>query len=99
MKTNSLLLLASFAVCALSANAASTQIDSELLVLPKFVVTAPRYQPIERQINASLDELRQQANTPAPIASEPATLKAKAQQDTSLVQAGQNRKNNRVAKL
>jgi len=99
MKTNSLLLIASFAAFALSAKAASNPIESELVVLPKYTVTAPRYQPVEKQINASLNELRRQAQTPLTVTPEFAALKAKVIQNTGLVRNGQESKNNRIAKL
>ena len=65
MKTNFLLVLASFAVLAASASAASSQPDSEVVVLPTYVVTTPGTLPVERQINASLNELRRKAQAPA----------------------------------
>ena len=66
MKTNSLLLLASLAVLATSASAAQspTQTQPNVIVLPTYVVSAPRYQAAEQQVNASLNELRQQARAP-----------------------------------
>jgi opacity protein-like surface antigen len=96
MKTNSLLLLASLAVLASSASAASVnQTDSDVIVLPTYSVSAPRYLPVEQQINASLNELRQQAQAPAVIASELPMLKGQfARQGTPAKDA----KNVRVAK-
>lgn len=67
MKTNSLLLLASFAVLASTASAASTQTKANILVLPTYVVTAPRYQPAEQKIKVRLDEFRQQSLAPMAI--------------------------------
>jgi hypothetical protein len=63
MKTNALLLLARLAMLTSAASAASNQIDATVLVLPTYVVTAPRDQSPEQQIKASLDEFRQQAHT------------------------------------
>lgn len=60
MKLNPALIIASFATLVTIASAAQSQIDSELVVMPAYVVTAPRHQAIEQRINASLDELRQQ---------------------------------------
>lgn len=62
MKNNPLLFLASLAVLASSASAAQNQTESELIVLPTYVVSAPRYSAVEQQINASLNELRRQAH-------------------------------------
>ena len=62
MKNNHLLILASLAVLASSASAAQSQSESELIVLPTYVVSAPRYSAAEQQINASLSELRRQAH-------------------------------------
>ena len=45
MKTNSLILLASLAVLATSASAASSQNEANVVVLPTYKVSAPRYQP------------------------------------------------------
>src|SRR5258708_31776638 len=61
MKKN-LLLLASLAVLASSASVA--QSPPELVVLPTYVVQAPRYQPSEQQVKANLDALRSQAGFP-----------------------------------
>jgi hypothetical protein len=99
MKTNSFLFFASFAVFAASASAASNQSDSEIFVLPKYVVTAPRHQPVEQQINASLNELREQAQKPASVCPDFAALRTKAGQNSGLVQTARNAKNNHVAKL
>ncbi|HEY8993613.1 MAG TPA: hypothetical protein VIM71_02925 [Lacunisphaera sp.] len=70
MKTNSLLLLASLAVLTSTASAASNQTDPNVLALPTYVVTAPRYQPAEQQIKVRLEEFRQQALTPMAITPE-----------------------------
>ena len=76
MKKNYLLLIVSLAVLATGASAAQSQSPSEVLVLPTYVVAAPRYLPVEKQLNASLDALRQQAHTPAVITTELPALKA-----------------------
>jgi len=76
MKTNSLLVLASFAVLAASASAASSQPDAEVVVLPTYVVTSPGTLPVERQINASLDELRLKAQAPVVFVTELPLLRA-----------------------
>ena len=77
MKTNTLLLLASLAVLTSSASAASNQSESPTVVLPTYVVTAPRYLPVEQQINASLKEFSQQAGRPMAIAPELTLVKAR----------------------
>jgi len=67
MKTNSLLALVSLAVLATYASAAP-QPEAAVFVLPAYVVSAPLLQPAEQKVNASLNELRQQAHLPARIA-------------------------------
>lgn len=94
MKKN-LLLLASLAVLASSASAAQSQ--SELVVLTTYVVQAPRYQPAEQQVNASLEVLRQQACTPAVISLELPALKAHMAQPGAFTRAAQ--KNAGMARL
>jgi hypothetical protein len=74
MKTKTLLILASLAVLATSARAASTQ--TETVVLPTYVVAAPRELPVDHRINTSLAELRQQAH--AAVAAELITIKEQA---------------------
>ena len=96
MKTNTLLLLASLAVLATNASAAQSQ--PEPVVLPVYVVEAPRYLPAEQRINASLNELRQQAHTPAVICPELAALKAQVVQSPKFVQVAKDAKATRVAK-
>jgi hypothetical protein len=70
MKTTSLLLIVSLAVLTSSASAASNQSDTDLVVLPTYTVTAPRYQAVELQINASLQEFSRQAGQPMVVAPE-----------------------------
>ena len=96
MKTNTLLFLASLAVLATNASAAQSQ--PEPVVLSTYVVETTRYLPAEQQINASLNELRQQAHTPVVICPEFAALKAQVKQDPKFVQAERNVKAARVAK-
>ncbi len=76
MKTKTLLLLASLAVLTTGASAAQYLPESETVVLPTYTIEAPRYLPLEKQINASLDEVRQLAKTPAAIPTECGALKA-----------------------
>jgi len=61
MKTTSLLTLVSLAVLATQASAASAQSETSVVVLPTYVVQAPLMQAAEQKVNASLNELRQQA--------------------------------------
>jgi hypothetical protein len=84
MKTNSLLFIASLAVLTSSASAASNQTESEPVVLPTYVVTAPRYLPVEQQINASLKEFSRQAAAVRILTPELPGLKAEAARRTPL---------------
>ncbi len=59
MKKN-FLLIATLAGLSTIASAASTSTDSDVFVLPTYVVTAPRFAPAEQKIQTSLSELRQQ---------------------------------------
>jgi hypothetical protein len=68
-------------------------------VFPKYVVTVQRHQPFERQINTSLNELREQAQKPASVCPDFATLRTKAGQNSGLVQIESNPKKSHVAKL
>ena len=84
MKNNPLLILASLAVLASSASAAQSQSEPELIVLPIYVVSAPRYSAAEQQINASLSELRRQAHLVPVIITELPMRKALYSQLSSL---------------
>ncbi len=99
MKTNSLLLLVSLAVLTTSASAAQSQTQPNVIVLPTYVVSAPRYQAAEQQVNASLDKLRQQACAPACIATELPVLKDQVVQPEALAKAAQAIKAQHLAKL
>jgi hypothetical protein len=87
MKNNALLLLASLAVLTSSVSAASNQSPTETVVLPTYVVTAPRYLPAEQQINASLKEFTSQALTPLIITPDLGSLKAQTAQHQQLAEA------------
>ncbi|AOS45047.1 hypothetical protein Verru16b_02116 [Lacunisphaera limnophila] len=76
MKANTLLALVSFAVIASTVPAAANQTESKPYVLPTYVVSAPRYQPVERLIQSSLDELRQRAAAPVVLRPELPLLQA-----------------------
>lgn len=86
MKTKTFLALASLAVLASSAHAAANQTDSTVHVLPTYVVTAPRLQPAELKVQASLRELRAQAAMPTVITPELPVLKARTAQAEKLVE-------------
>lgn len=99
MKKTSLLLIASLAVLTSGASAASnSQNDSEVVILPTYVVTAPRYLPVEQQINASLKEFVQQASAPVAIAPELSVLKARAAAESPLAKIGRVPVSVRIAK-
>jgi hypothetical protein len=98
MKNNSLLLLASLAVLASNASAAQSRIESEMLVLPAYVVEAPRHQPVEQHINDSLNALRQQVRTPLAIVPEFSALKAQVKQDSGFAHTVRDVKIVHVAK-
>lgn len=98
MKTNTLLLLASLAVLTSSASAASYQTESEMVVLPTYVVTAPRSLPAEQQINASLKEFSRQALAPLAIAPDMSVLKAQSAQPQQLAEAARATKAAHLAK-
>ncbi|RXK53191.1 hypothetical protein ESB00_15955 [Oleiharenicola lentus] len=59
MKKN-FLIIATLAGLSTIASAASKSPDSEVFVLPTYVVTAPRFESAEQQIRTSLNELRHQ---------------------------------------
>ena len=98
MNKNTLLLIASLAVLTSGASAASNQTESPLVVLPTYVVTAPRYLPVEQQINASLKELSQQARPPVAIAPELPLLKSQAPQHNAFSAATRAAQAGRIAK-
>lgn len=80
MKKNSFLSLVLLAVLASSASAAQSQPQSELVVLPTYVVETERPASAERHINASLNALRAQAATPVAVSLELPALKARVTQ-------------------
>lgn len=97
MKKKSFLFLA--AVTALFANAASAEIntDSELLVLPKYVITAPRQTDAEKKVAANLQALREQANVDA-LASELPYIKSTAPAQATLAKVSPAQRASRTAK-
>ncbi len=99
MKTKALLFIASLAVLTTVASAAESQTESEVFVLPTYVVTAPRYSPVEQRINASLEDLRRQANDPVVNAAELCAAKAIALPSPETVRSARSGKATRVAQL
>jgi hypothetical protein len=98
MKNHALLLIASLAVLTSSVSAASNQSQTETVVLPTYVVTAPRYLPAEQQINASLKEFTKQALTPMIITPDTNSLKAQSAQHQQLAEASRATHAARIAK-
>jgi hypothetical protein len=99
MKTKTLLFLASFAVLTTISRAAPFTIADETVVLPTVVIAAPRFTPVEKQINTSLDAVRQLAKTPVAIPTDCPALKAVAQQERLLAQQTRDEKSRRIARL
>ena len=99
MKNNTLLLLASLALLTTGASASQNQTVDDVLVLPTYTVAAPRFQSVEKEINASLGEVRQLAKTPLAIPFECSALKAIAKQDAAFALRTQHASEVRVAKL
>ncbi len=98
MKTHSLLFIASLAVLASSASAASNQTQPEVLVLPTYVVTSPRHSTVEQKIDASLKEFREQALVPMTIAPEVGLLLSQTSQHKQLANAARTHQPGRIAK-
>jgi hypothetical protein len=99
MKTNSLLFLASLAVLAVNARAAQSQPDNQVVILPAYEVSAPRYLAAEKKVKASLDELRHQADGPAVLAAEISAFKNLAAQPNELARAARDVRPLQFAKL
>jgi hypothetical protein len=98
MKNNALLLLSSLAVLASCVSAASIQPPSETVVLPTYVVTAPRTLPVEQQINDSLKEFARQALAPLAVAPDMSSLKAQTASHQQLAEASRATKAAHLAK-
>lgn len=99
MNKTTLLLLTSLAVLAANASAAQNQTDEDVLVLPTYQVTTPRYQPAEKKVNESLAALRQEAEAPMILAAEVPGLRKLALQPQVIEQAAQYLKAVQVAKI
>jgi hypothetical protein len=61
MKTYQILSCISFAALCTISHGATASLETEKVVLPDFVVSAPRLQPAEKSIESSLAEFRQHA--------------------------------------
>jgi len=99
MKTKALLFIASLAVLTTVASAAESQTESEVFVLPTYVVSTPRYSPVEQRINDSLEDLRQQAKNPVVSGSELCATKAIVLPNSETLRSARNGKTIRVAAL
>ncbi|MDI1320527.1 MAG: hypothetical protein PSW75_10105 [bacterium] len=98
MKKTTLLFLASLAVLTTGASAAANnQNESDVVVLPTYVVTITRLQAAEQRIDASLQEFTQQAAVPMVIAPELTLRKAQAAPN-SLVESARAPQAVRLAK-
>lgn len=86
MKKN-FLIIATLAGLALTASAASNQTDTEVLVLPSYVVTAPRYLPAEQKVNTGLKEFCLRAIAPSALAPDLNLLKVQAAKPVTLAHA------------
>lgn len=75
MKNNSLFALILLAVLASNTGAAPNQLQPEPVVLPTYVVNAPRLALAEQRVNASLNALRAKAGRPTIISLELPALK------------------------
>jgi len=71
MKTNLLSVIASFVVLTTIAHA-TDQTQPEAVVLPTYVISAPRQLPVEAQINISLEKFRAQAQAKIALPFSPA---------------------------
>ena len=71
MKTNASLFLAAFGLLlATGASATPNRFENEMIALPTYIVSAPRYLPFEKQMNANLREVCKQARTPMAVSLE-----------------------------
>ncbi len=90
MKKTTLLLLTSLVVLAANASAAQNQTDEDVVVLPTYQVTTPRYQPAEMKVNESLAALRHEAEAPIILAPDVPGLRKLALQQHAIEEAAQN---------
>ncbi len=98
MKSKTLLLFVSLVVLTTVARAAQSPTENDPVVLPAYTVETPRTSPVEKQINASLAELRQQAKAPMVMPIDCAALKAVVKQGSLIAQQTPVKKPVRLAK-
>ena len=99
MKTKSFLLLAAFAAFASAAFAAPEPLDTPTVVLPEYIVSAPRFTPAQKKINTSLAEFRQQAAATPEITVELPAIHAQVGQNAKVALKPDDVAGIRVAKL
>ncbi len=87
MNIKTSLLLAGLVALTATANADQSPADANVVVLPTYVVVAPRQLPAEQQIRANLDELRQQAKDPVFIMTELPLVKGYFNQQANVAKA------------
>lgn len=78
MNTKTFLVIATLAGLASTASAASNQPATDVVILPTYVVTAPRYVPAEQKINTQLKEFSRQAFMPKAVTPDLSLLRAHA---------------------
>jgi outer membrane cobalamin receptor len=98
MKTKSFLLLATIAALLTNVGTAQSNDTSDVLVLPKFVVTAPRHTDAEKQVNANLADLRAQADINAMLSRDLPYIKAPTLAESAAHQVAKDLLKLRVAK-
>lgn len=98
MKTKTLALLASLVVLTTVVRATEYANRNEVVVLPTYTVEAPRYTPVEKRINASLDEMRRMAKASIAIPTECPALKAVARESSALARRVLDQKAVRLVK-
>ncbi len=98
MKTKTFLLFVSLVVLTTVARAAQPLTANDPVVLPAYTVETPRISPAEKQIAASLDELRQQAKAPMVMPVDCVALKAVVKQGSIIAQQAPVKKVVRLAK-
>jgi len=90
MNIKTTLLLAGLVALTATANADQSPADPSVIVLPTYVVLAPRQLPAEQQINSSLNELRQQAKAPVFITAELPLFKGYFAQQANVARASRH---------
>ena len=70
MKIKNLFFLATLGLLVSGACAAQLPLAADIIVLPTYVVSAPRYLPFEKQMKANLREICLRAHTPLAVTME-----------------------------